>query len=78
MYSSHKLSDYALNVLYVIGKLQTISKFLDLLPVNDPAIDIVVDLIDNFLKERNESVFMTVTADELVFKGWPMDTYVEL
>ncbi|EFX72214.1 hypothetical protein DAPPUDRAFT_326408 [Daphnia pulex] len=56
----------------------TVSKFLDILPVNNPAVDIVVDLIDNFLKERNESVFMTVTADELIFKGWPMDTYIEL
>nr|CAH0099985.1 unnamed protein product [Daphnia galeata] len=25
-----------------------------------------------------ESVFMIVTVDELIFKGWPMDTYIEL
>jgi hypothetical protein len=58
--------------------LQTVSKFLDLLPTNDLSIETIVHLIDNFLKERGESVFMTVTVDELIFKGWPMDTYIEL
>jgi len=70
MYSNHALN--------LFGYLQTISKFLDFLPSNDTAVEIVVNLIDNFLKERGESVFMTVTADELIFKGWPMDTYIEL
>lgn len=61
------------NPIYV-----TVSSYLDRLSTNDSSVDSAVNLIDNFLKDRGESVFMTVTADELIFKGWPLDTYIEL
>ena len=34
--------------------------------------------IEDFLKARNQSVFMTATVDQLLFKGLPLLPYIEL
>ena len=34
--------------------------------------------IENFLKARNQSVFMTVTVDQLLFKGISLSPYIDL
>ena len=34
--------------------------------------------IENFLSARNQSVFMTVTVDQLLFKGLSLLPYIEL
>ena len=38
----------------------------------------IINRIDTVLQSSGEGVFMKVTADQLLFKGWPLKPYIDL
>lgn len=66
------------DVIYTVNPVfTTLSKFLEALPSGVPY-NQIINLIETNLRNANESVFMRVTVDQFVFKGWPLKPYIDL
>ncbi len=70
MYNIESFVWFTQTVSLLLGELENV------VPTN--IYNKVISISNDLLTSRGESVFMTITVDELIFKGWPLQNYIDL